>query len=93
MTMHALREVDNPKQKIFDNIDEVLETLDNEDIARVVEAYRELIMNKSSYKLETLEQEDINNLKKFLEVTPLSDLSTVQRLHLTNFHQTILSEN
>ena len=77
--------------KIASSPAEVGECLDNEDISRICGAYGELIINKAP-KLETLTQEELDIIKKHLEVTPLSDLSTVLLVHLKNCHQTIVSE-
>lgn len=88
---HCMREVNNLDEHIFSSQDEVGEILTLEDIKRVCEKYNELIVNNSN-KLETLKQEDYDELKKFLEVTPLSDLSIVSQVHLMYFLQTILSE-
>ena len=68
-----------------------MECMDLEDINRVVNAYGELMMNKAP-KLELLTQAQLETVKKHLEVTPLSDLSTVLLVHLANCHQTIVSE-
>ena len=92
LCFHCMREVDDLDQRIFEDPDEVGEVLTLEDIKRVCEKYNELIVNNSD-KLETLKQEDYDELKKFLEVTPLKDLSIVSQVHLMYFLQTILSEN
>lgn len=92
LCLHCMREVDNIDNPIFSTIEEVGKILTLEDIKRVCEAYNALIINNSD-KLETLKQEDYDTLKKFLEVTPLKDLSIVSQVHLMYFLQTVLSEN
>lgn len=92
LCMHCMREPDNLDGKIFSNVEEVGSILTLEDIKRVCEAYNNLIVNNSN-KLETLKQEDYDELKKHLEVTPLKDLSIVSQVHLMYFLQTIRSEN
>jgi hypothetical protein len=87
-----MREVDNLDRSIFSTVEEVGSILTLEDIKRVCEAYNALIVNNSD-KLETLRQEDYDELKKFLEVTPLKDLSIVSQVHLMYFLQTVLSES
>ena len=78
-------------QKIASNADEIGELLDDEDIKRVCEQYNNLIVNKAP-KLEVLTEEELEDLKKYLEVTPLKDISTVSLVHLKYFHQTLVSE-
>lgn len=92
MSFHCMRDIDDPtyQTKIADSIEEVAE-LDLEDIKRVTNAYSELLLNKAP-KLELLTQENLDELKKHLEVTQLSDLSTVLLVHLRSCHQTIVSE-
>ena len=92
LCMYCMREPDNLDERIFTKIDEVGSILTLEDIKRVCEAYNALIVNNSD-KLETLKQEDYDELKKYLEVTPLKDLSIVSQVHLRYFLLTILSEN
>lgn len=89
---HCMREPEDLEVKIFENAKDVGENLTLEDIKRVCEAYNNLIVNNSD-KLETLKQEDYDELKKYLEVTPLKDLSIVSQVHLMYFLQTLLSEN
>lgn len=88
---HALREPDNLDNKIANNPDEIGQYLDDEDIKRVCEKYNELIVNKAP-KLEVLTEEELDSLKKYLEVTPLKDISTVSLVHLKYCHQTLVSE-
>lgn len=92
LCLHCMREVNNLDEPIFSTIEEVGSILTLEDIKRVCEAYNALIVNNSD-KLETLKQEDYDQLKKLLEVTPLKDLSIVSQVHLMYFLQTVLSEN
>lgn len=91
LCLHCMREITNLDEPIFTTVEEVGSILTLEDIKRVCEAYNALIVNNSD-KLETLRQEDYDELKKFLEVTPLKDLSIVSQVHLMYFLQTILSE-
>jgi hypothetical protein len=74
-----------------DSPEEVAAMMDLEDISRVVNAYQELILNKAP-KLEMITQNQLDEIKNYLEVTPLSDLSTVLLVHLANCHRTIVSE-
>lgn len=92
LCLHCMREVDDLNRSIFSTVEEVGSILTLEDIKRVCEAYNALIVNNSD-KLETLRQEDYDELKKFLEVTPLKDLSIVSQVHLMYFLQTVLSES
>lgn len=87
----CMRDPDNISERIASSVQEVMECMDLEDINRIVKAYGELMMNKAP-KLELLTQDQLEVVKKHLEVTPLSDLSTVSLVHLANFHQTIVSE-
>lgn len=64
--------------------------LDDEDIQRVCEKYNELIVNKAP-KLEVITEEELDEIKKYLEVTPLSDINTVSLVHLKYFLQTVTS--
>ena len=86
-----MRDPDDISERISSSVQEVMECMDLEDINRIVKAYGELMMNKAP-KLELLTQDQLEVVKKHLEVTPLSDLSTVSLVHLANFHQTIVSE-
>ena len=88
---HCMRDPENLEEKVFESEDEVGQLLDNDDIGRVCEKYNELLVNNSN-KLETMSEEDFEDLKKYLEVTPLKDLSTVSLVHLKYFHKTIVSE-
>ena len=92
LCLHCMREIDDLDTCVFTTVEEVGKILTLEDIKRVCEAYNTLIVNNSD-KLETLKQEDYEELKKFLEVTPLKDLSIVSQVHLMYFLQTVLSEN
>lgn len=76
---------------IANSADEVGEFLDIEDIDRVCNAYRELMTNKAP-KLDILTNEELEELKNYLRVTPLKDLSTVLLVHLKSCHQTLVSE-
>ena len=87
----CMRGPDDISERISSSVQEVMECMDLEDINRIVKAYGELMMNKAP-KLELLTQDQLEVVKKHLEVTPLSDLSTVSLVHLANFHQTIVSE-
>lgn len=73
------------------SVSEVGEMLDTEDIDRVCTAYKELLINKAP-KVELLTEEQLEELKNYLEVTPLKDLSTVLLVHLKSCHQTLVSE-
>ena len=79
------------EQKVASSIDEIGQLLDDEDIKRVCEQYNNLIVNKAP-KLEVLTEEELDSLKKYLEVTPLKDISTVSLVHLKYCHQTLVSE-
>lgn len=93
LAYQCMRDPDDPtfNTKIADSFDEVSQTLDVDDINKVMSAYSELLMNKT--KLELMTEDEYTELKKFLEVTQLSDLNTVSLVHLTNFRQAILSNN
>lgn len=88
LVYYSLRDIDDStlKTKVADSAEEVRNTFDEEDISRVTEVYGTLMMNKSK-KLELLNEEQFDEIKKVLEVTPLSELSTVSQVHLANFHQ------
>lgn len=72
-------------------VEEVGSILDTEDIDRVCNAYKELLINKAP-KVELLTEKELEELKNYLEVTPSKDLSTVLLVHLKSCHQTIVSE-
>ena len=90
---HCMRDPhsDRFSVKMTDSPEEVASMMDLEDISRIVNAYQEIILNKAP-KLEFITQGQLDEIKKHLEVTPLSDLSTVLLVHLANCHQTIVSE-
>lgn len=88
---HCMRDPQNINKRVSESPEEVASILDPEDISRVTQAYSELMINKAP-KIELLNDEEFEELKKHLEVTPLKDLSTVLLVHLTNSHQTIRSE-
>ena len=88
---HCMRVPTDLSQKVASSADEIGALLDNEDIKRVCEQYNNLIVNKAP-KLEVITEEELNELKKYLEVTPLKDISTVSLVHLKYFHQTLVSE-
>lgn len=90
---HCMRDPNSDRfsAKMTDSPEEVANMMDLEDISRIVNAYQELILNKAP-KLEFITQEQLDEIKKHLEVTPLSDLSTVLLVHLANCHRTIVSE-
>jgi len=87
----CMRDADDISKPVSTDIEEILRCMDLQDISLVVDAYNELMMNKAP-KLELLTEEQLDELKKTLEVTPLSGLSTVSLVHLANFHQSIVSE-
>lgn len=93
LTYYCMRDPSDPtlSTKMADSPDEVAEILDLEDISRVCNAYGELMINKAP-KLEILTEEQLSLIKKHLEVTSLSDLSTVLLVHLMSCHQAIVSE-
>lgn len=88
---HCMRVPTDLDMKVASSADEVGQYLDNEDIKRVCEEYNQLLVNKAP-KLEVLKEEELEELKKYLEVTPLRDISTVSLVHLRYFHQTLVSE-
>lgn len=91
LCFECMRVPGNLKERIAEDADEVGKLLDDEDIKRVCERYNELLVNKAP-KLEVLTEEELNSLKKYLEVTPLKDISTVSLVHLKYCHQTLVSE-
>lgn len=91
LVANCMRDVDDLTVHMASSVNEVLKCMDLEDINRVVNTYSELMMNKAP-KLELLTQSQLDVVKKHLEVTPLSDISTVLLVHLANCHQTIVSE-
>lgn len=90
LVYYCLRNPDNLEEKLADSIEEVGEVLDIEDITRITGAYRELMLNKAP-KIELMSEDDLTEIKNFLSETPLKDLNTVSLVHLTNFHQTMVS--
>lgn len=90
---HCMRDPNSDRfiTKMTESPEEVAGMMDLEDISRIVNAYQELILNKAP-RLEFITQEQLDEIKKHLEVTPLSDLSTVSLVHLANFHRTVVSE-
>lgn len=90
---HCMRDPNSDRfsDKMTDSPEEVAEMMDLEDISRIVNAYQELILNKAP-RLEMITQAQLDEIKNFLEVTPLSDLSTVLLVHLANCHRTMVSE-
>ena len=91
LCFECMRVPGNLKERIAGDADEVGRLLDDEDIKRVCERYNELLVNKAP-KLEVLTEEELDSLKKYLEVTPLKDISTVSLVHLKYCHQTLVSE-
>lgn len=91
LATYCMRNPENLDERMAGSVKEVMEILDLEDINRIVLAYGELMMNKAP-KLELLTVDQLETIKKHLEVTPLSGLSTVLLVHLANCHQTIVSE-
>lgn len=89
----CMRDPSDPTYKtgMVDSVDEVGQFMDIEDIDRIVEAYKELLMNKAP-KVELLTEEELEELKNYLGVTPLNDLSTVLQINLKSCHQIYLSE-
>lgn len=90
---HCMRDPNSDRYsaKMTESPEEVAAIMDLEDISRVTNAYQELILNKAP-KLEFITQEQLDEIKNHLEITPLSDLSTVLLVHLANCHRTIVSE-
>ena len=87
---HCMRIPTDLNTKVASSADEVASMLDDEDIQRVCEKYNELIVNKAP-KLEVITEEELDEIKKYLEVTPLSDINTVSLVHLKYFLQTVTS--
>lgn len=90
LCLNCVRDTENIDVPLAKDLKEVMECLDIEDINRVVNAYGELMMNKAP-KLELITDEELDEVKKFLEETPSSALSTVLRVHLAVCHQQIVS--
>jgi hypothetical protein len=90
LCFNCMRDPGDLDSHIADSLDEIMKYMDLEDINRVVNAYGELMMNKAP-KLELITEEELEIVKKHLEVTQLSDLSTVLLVHLASCHQTIVS--
>lgn len=82
---------DNTLETPFATVSEVGKYMDVEDISRVCDAYKELVINKAP-KVELLTNKELEELKNYLEVTQLKDLSTVLLVHLKSCHQTLVSE-
>lgn len=76
---------------LVDDADEVGEFMDVEDMERVCSAYKELLQNKAP-KMELINETELEEIKNFLRVTPLKDLSTTLLVHLKSCHRTIVSE-
>lgn len=93
LVYHCMRDPNSDKYsaKMADSVEEIAAIMDFEDISRITNAYKELILNKAP-RLEFVTQEQLDEIKNYLEVTPLSDLSTVLLVHLGNCHRTIVSE-
>lgn len=91
LVYECMRDPSNLSIKMTENPAEVAELLDPEDIQRICKAYNELMVDKSP-KLELLTDEELDKLKKYLEVTSLKDLSTMSQIHLKSFHLTIPSK-
>lgn len=88
----CLRSVDDKTlSEEITTYEEVGKILDSEDIDRICTAYKELMVNKAP-KVEVLNDEQLEEIKNYLEVTSLKDLSTVLQVHLKSCHQTIVSE-
>lgn len=92
LVSECMRDPDDTHIKLAESEEEIGAYMDLEDISRVVKAYQELMVNKAP-KIEFLSQEDLDELKKHLEVTSLNDLSTVLQIHLKSCHQTLVSES
>lgn len=93
LTYYCMRDPEDPtlQTMMAESADEVAEIMDIEDISRICNAYGDLMMNKAP-KIEIISEEQLELIKKHLEVTPLSDLSTVLLVHLGSCHQAIISE-
>lgn len=76
---------------MVESADEVGTLMDIEDIERICSAYKELLINKAP-RMEMITEEDFEELKNYLRVTPLNDLSTMLLVHLKSCHQTLVSE-
>jgi hypothetical protein len=90
---HSLRDPDDItlSTKVAEKPEDIGSILDQADVGIITNAYGELLLNKAP-KIELLTQEELDIIKKHLEATPLSDLSTVLLVHLSNCHQAIVSE-
>lgn len=88
----AMRDPSDPtfQTLMVSDPDEVGEYLDIEDIDRITTAYKELLSDKVP-KMDLLSEDQLEEIKNFLRVTPWKDLSTTLRLHLKSCHQTIVS--
>lgn len=91
LVFNCLRDPNNLSERVADKVSDIESALDSVDMTEVVDAYRELIINKSP-RIDLLTQDELDEVKKHLEVTALSDLSTVLCVHLKNCHLTIVSE-
>jgi hypothetical protein len=90
LAFNCLRNPENLDEYMAETEIELGGILDSEDINKIATAYGEIMVTKAP-KLELLSEDQFEDIKKFLEVTPLNDIGTVSLVHLTNFHQTIVS--
>lgn len=87
LVYECLRDDSELTRKVAENVSEISETFDTNEIRLICSTYGDLMIASDPNKIELLTQEQLDELKKHLEVTPLSDLNTVLLVHLSNCHQ------
>jgi hypothetical protein len=91
LVFECLRDPNDLSKRVAENAEEIGTTFDGEELARICEKYANMVINKVP-KLEFLSGADLDEIKKYLDVTQLKDLDTVSAVHLANFLRTIRSE-
>jgi hypothetical protein len=81
---YAMRNPDNLKERVFDSLEELLETLNSDEINGLAEEYQ-MMMEFSSPKLDGVSEEELVELKKVLEMIDWNVLSGRPWWYLRNF--------
>jgi hypothetical protein len=87
--VHAIREEHDLTQRVFSTVDEMLETLEVQDIDELIDTYSEMV-DKSSPSLDAIPQNEMDNVKKALQALDWNALSGRSWYALKRFLGTIM---
>lgn len=87
--VRAIREENDLTQHVFEDVDEMMATLEVQDVDELIDHYNEMV-EKSSPSIDGIPPEEIENVKKALQTMDWSELSGRSWYALKRFLSTIM---